>query len=548
MSSYTQPQWPSWAYTPEVNDPFSGYTQYNNNYSSYLADSMEAYQTHHHHHLVHNHQMSRTTESKPRLSKEEVELLEAEFQKNHKPNSTVKKGLAESMRVDNARINNWFQNRRAREKKEKNIREYEARQKLEQDPSKPESGDSAALRKSDLVASSAPFPNTQTAPSRSHTGTPDGSSSPASLFQAKETPVSDSSVILPSTELSPQLSPELTVKQEPGYDDVTSAQYGQMGNSELLADNELSPNALSDSHEQEFMLSAGGSESGYYMSQLNGSAGAPFQASGDFQTANPQKPSQIIDIASRRNRRPPPLAINGGSRSHSTGLLKTGVEMGRRLDVCNSIRRVASSTGPMRVQKPVGTPRSPFFSRAAGDGIQLRRSPVLSGIKGSNAPPTPDTPVVIATQSLDSAHPDSDSDSSDRFSVPDMAIHDPTLRTPPTTPGVMEGYFSLNAVYDMQMPSDGLLTPSLATYSNNLDVASVPIGVPAYIANPTGCSSQPVTPSLPPHTTGGYFGITNSNAEYQWPDHSSRNSSPVRGPQQPQFMNMTTSSFSPSDR
>lgn len=49
--------------------------------------------------------MSRATESKPRLSKEEVELLEAEFQKNHKPSSTTKKALAESMRVDNARIN-----------------------------------------------------------------------------------------------------------------------------------------------------------------------------------------------------------------------------------------------------------------------------------------------------------------------------------------------------------------------------------------------------------------------------------------------------------
>lgn len=49
--------------------------------------------------------MSRTTESKPRLSKEEVEILEAEFQKNYKPSSTTKKALAESMRVDNARIN-----------------------------------------------------------------------------------------------------------------------------------------------------------------------------------------------------------------------------------------------------------------------------------------------------------------------------------------------------------------------------------------------------------------------------------------------------------
>lgn len=102
MSSFSQSQWPSWAYE-EVHDPFTSYSQYPT-YTSYLADSMETYQNNHHH-LVHHQQMSRTTESKPRLSKEEVEILEAEFQKNHKPNSTIKKALAESMRVDNARIN-----------------------------------------------------------------------------------------------------------------------------------------------------------------------------------------------------------------------------------------------------------------------------------------------------------------------------------------------------------------------------------------------------------------------------------------------------------
>jgi hypothetical protein len=102
MSSFNQSQWPSWAYG-EVHDTYPSYSHFPN-YSSYLADSMETYQTNHHH-LVHHHQMSRTTESKPRLSKEEVEILEAEFQKNHKPNSTTKKALAESMRVDNARIN-----------------------------------------------------------------------------------------------------------------------------------------------------------------------------------------------------------------------------------------------------------------------------------------------------------------------------------------------------------------------------------------------------------------------------------------------------------
>jgi heme oxygenase len=85
-------------------DPFSGYNQMQS-YSTYLADSIEAAYQSHQQHLVHQHQMSRTTESKPRLSKEEVEILEAEFQKNHKPNSSTKKALAESMRVDNARIN-----------------------------------------------------------------------------------------------------------------------------------------------------------------------------------------------------------------------------------------------------------------------------------------------------------------------------------------------------------------------------------------------------------------------------------------------------------
>lgn len=102
MSSFSQPQWPAWAYT-SVPDPFAPYGHMPE-YPAYLADSMEAYQVHQNH-LVHHHHMARATESKPRLSKEEVEILEAEFQKNHKPNSSTKKALAESMRVDHARIN-----------------------------------------------------------------------------------------------------------------------------------------------------------------------------------------------------------------------------------------------------------------------------------------------------------------------------------------------------------------------------------------------------------------------------------------------------------
>lgn len=44
-------------------------------------------------------------ETKPRLSKEEVELLENHFQAHQKPNSNTKRQLAEGMNVDVARIN-----------------------------------------------------------------------------------------------------------------------------------------------------------------------------------------------------------------------------------------------------------------------------------------------------------------------------------------------------------------------------------------------------------------------------------------------------------
>lgn len=45
------------------------------------------------------------TESKPRLTKEEVDRLEKEFRKNPKPSSSVKAGLAECLGLERARIN-----------------------------------------------------------------------------------------------------------------------------------------------------------------------------------------------------------------------------------------------------------------------------------------------------------------------------------------------------------------------------------------------------------------------------------------------------------
>lgn len=74
-------------------------------------------------------------ETKARLPKDQVEILEAKFQENNKPNSQTKRSLAAEFGVEQARINvsvmsydsmneanndkNWFQNRRARAKHER---------------------------------------------------------------------------------------------------------------------------------------------------------------------------------------------------------------------------------------------------------------------------------------------------------------------------------------------------------------------------------------------------------------------------------------------
>ncbi|EJT73328.1 hypothetical protein GGTG_10172 [Gaeumannomyces tritici R3-111a-1] len=69
---------------------------------------------------------------KPRLAKDEVELLEKEFQKNQKPSSGRKREIADILKVDQPRINNWFQNRRAKEKGIKKTQEFAARRAAEQ--------------------------------------------------------------------------------------------------------------------------------------------------------------------------------------------------------------------------------------------------------------------------------------------------------------------------------------------------------------------------------------------------------------------------------
>lgn len=55
-----------------------------------------------------NMHFSKPAEPKPRLAKDEVELLEREFAKNPKPSSSTKRELAEQMGVEVPRINVGF--------------------------------------------------------------------------------------------------------------------------------------------------------------------------------------------------------------------------------------------------------------------------------------------------------------------------------------------------------------------------------------------------------------------------------------------------------
>ncbi|KAH7252162.1 hypothetical protein BKA59DRAFT_151533 [Fusarium tricinctum] len=525
MGSYHQPQWSGWNYQNSASQ-YPRYSQQLPSYAAYLPESMELYNAHQGH-LLHHHQMSRTTETKPRLSKEEVDILEAEFQKNHKPNSTTKKALAESMRVENARINNWFQNRRAREKKEKNIREYAAKQRLDKDTTAVDGivySDAEVF--SGRVVSSAPFPAPRLPNNRS--------TDVSSPEHESENEASQSDFGAGS---SPSLSSQPTPEPLSASSNASLSCYGQYP--QLIVPNDEDESTPSLPQQCFPRLSTSPIQEQYVYSGNNLAVEHTSQSS-------MLKPSPSMDIASRRNKRPPQLAINA-SRSYSASGPRTGIDMGRRADVGHSMRRVASATGIGRISKPMSGPRSPYFERNPEALLQLNRSPNFATTT-TIAPPTPNTPVVVNHQALCEATPASTVGYEEKYPM-DLAIHDPTLRTPPTTPGVMDHLYNNGSVYQVAVSDEPLVTPGLGPYPNDFEVPGASNQVPNYLSH--GGSSQPQTPSSYGAAMGpSYFGFAGGNAEYNWSDDASisAHSSPGQNQQNVNFMNMTPSSFTYSDK
>ncbi|KAK0127303.1 hypothetical protein ONS96_006852 [Cadophora gregata f. sp. sojae] len=69
-------------------------------------------------HISRNWNFPYKQETKHRLGTTEVEVLDKEFMKNHKPSTETKRQISEFIGGDLAHVNNWFQNRRARMKQQ----------------------------------------------------------------------------------------------------------------------------------------------------------------------------------------------------------------------------------------------------------------------------------------------------------------------------------------------------------------------------------------------------------------------------------------------
>ncbi|WYZ42980.1 hypothetical protein EsH8_VI_000679 [Colletotrichum jinshuiense] len=553
----------------------------------------------------------KATESKPRLAKDEVDKLEREFQRNNKPNSSLKKQLAEEMRVDIARINNWFQNRRAKAKQEKRAQENEARRKSEQAAETTTSSETVKEYfndhdDDDLRPSTAPFPlahvSTET-PSVRESSPAEGTESPehsaekpkavveesgseyaspdSSGFQHHDIDISyalaadqffsDQS----SCDFSSSMASE-TAHQVPGHltltipnqfmshfpesmSDSSFPSYHQLSSASVV-ENALAsmphvlPSNLSDPVQiniKEEQMQGEDLDKFDELSPKSMAHSPPEIATPDFRF----KSSSAIDIASRRNsKRPAQLVSCMRSQSYNYSGPKTGIEMPRRIEAPSPMRRVASATGnfPRGIQKTSSAgPRSPLYFDRNQENLLLQmaaRSPIS---RSSAAPPTPNTPIVPTQQAMREATVSSMSSDEDKsyslqtnLTVPQYAM-DPTMRTPPDTPGIMTSMpNALFPTFDFNVPDDPLPTPSFGGFDQEFPAMST--NIPSYVAH--SCASQPVTPSFPPSNMGPafYSSYGGGNTEYNWSDASAVSAKP--SPEQSrsrqfQFTNMTAQDF-----
>ncbi|KAM0322874.1 hypothetical protein ACHAQA_009215 [Verticillium albo-atrum] len=538
---------------------------------------------------------ARTTETKPRLAKDEVDKLEREFQRNHKPNSSLKKQLAEEMR-------NWFQNRRAKAKQEKRTQENEARRQSEQATDLPNQDLVKEYypeddHHDDLRPSAAPFPPVDASASpeaseaadhsleETHEPTidleSDEASPTSSTFQAPEQNFDDFSsadgMFYPSQspcDFSSMTSAEMSEQQGPGPLTLSiPTRYTSTAQDSSAISSYTGFQSMSSGVDMEDSIESFASR---YSSANLEEAQARSADAIKFEHLSPDSAhspmsgipslhfkSPPVDIASRRNTKRPAQLGTGCMRSFSYNQagMKTGMELPRRSEIPSPMRRVASATGslPRGIQKPVSaTPRSPMYFDRNQESLLLQmaaRTPVAPVPHCSAAPPTPNTPVIVDTQAMrEHTVSSSASEEDKRYTfqggLPSAQFHmDPTMRTPPDTPGLMSNFSGvmfpnnhLQTNFDYSgIADEPLVTPGLGGFEAEFPAMSA--SLPSYVA-PT-CASQPSTPSYPPTNMGPAFfpSYQGGNAEYNWCEASLKASPGQSRARNFQFTNMTAQDF-----
>ncbi|KAK2754257.1 hypothetical protein FQN54_007136 [Arachnomyces sp. PD_36] len=107
---------------PHMGHPMDGYLV------AHPPLEMTDFYQHPHHPSFEEYEEYAENLSRPRLTKDQVDTLESQFQAHPKPNSDTKRQLALQTNLTLPRVANWFQNRRAKAKQQKRQEEFERMQ------------------------------------------------------------------------------------------------------------------------------------------------------------------------------------------------------------------------------------------------------------------------------------------------------------------------------------------------------------------------------------------------------------------------------------
>ncbi|OTB19697.1 hypothetical protein K445DRAFT_148660 [Daldinia sp. EC12] len=517
-------------------------------------------------------------ESKPRLSKEEVEKLETVFRENSKPSSSVKAQLADSLGLERPRINNWFQNRRAKAKQEKKQQEYEDLQGSSSD----QTGENARQR---VQPSSALFPDVNSIPQKTEDSddedTEDGSSNTNINSPSGQDPSGNLQGNTPSSFQSPmqfdfshsdvteftQTQPHQSYHHSSPMTDFTPCSVEYSGQGEQLTSmvhslpspNEHGTGAEHSSQQYPSMLEADLSTptaTPFTQSQATfttpGLAGNAMESLQDYDESTPmserpatsmipqgiptptdsfKSPPPPANIASRRNIPRPATLQTSSLRSRSYNL---GYAPKMPLDPSSpgsAIRRIASGTSNHgRIQKPSSGSRSPMFLNRNAEALIMQfqnRSPVISvsSMFPGAAPPTPMTPAVVDKQDIrDARRPEY------QYSLGNnLPVSESNLKTPPDTPGVLaqlgnHNYHSNVFNHGMNFSADQPIFTPFETEFPDLNMQNVPCYAELNDGLPTTPMYSNMMGSVQEQNT--YAQHATGNTQFDWDANESVNSKP----------------------